>query len=115
MGSIGNRRVAGPKTGLALSVMRNCDWWHGHSRRLVRCSYRLAGQPACVQIFEYATKLFHIDPLLGSLASVIAFFEYRNRLERSSAASSSRRWMRSTGESANSLVVPPGMPGKTVI
>ena len=49
--------MAGPKIGLALSVIRNCDWWHGQSSRLVCCSYRLAGQPAWVQIFEYATKL----------------------------------------------------------
>ena len=37
-GSIGSRRVAGPKIGRALSVMLNCDWWHGQSRRLVCCS-----------------------------------------------------------------------------
>ena len=55
MGSSGRRRLAGPKIGWALSVIRNCDWWHGQSRRLVCCSYRLAGQPAWVQIFEYAT------------------------------------------------------------
>ena len=33
----------------------NCDWWHGHSRREVCCSYSEAGQPACVQILENAT------------------------------------------------------------
>src|SRR5262249_26776016 len=37
-GSIGSRRVAGPKTGRALSMISNCDWWHGHSRRFVCCS-----------------------------------------------------------------------------
>ncbi len=31
-------RLAGPKIGLALSVIRNCDWWHGQSSRLVCCS-----------------------------------------------------------------------------
>ena len=47
--------LAGPKIGRAFSVIRNWDWWHGQSNRLVCCSYRRAGQPACVQIFEYAT------------------------------------------------------------
>ena len=49
---------------------------------------------------------------------------HRSRLLRGSArrpprappaASSSRRWISSVGESAYSLVAPPGMPGKTVI
>src|SRR5690606_36883006 len=38
IGSWGSLRLAGPKTGLALSVIRNCDWWQGQSRRLVCCS-----------------------------------------------------------------------------
>ena len=54
MGSWGRALVAGPKTGFASSSTLNCDWWHGHSTRAVCCSYSEAGQPTCVQIFEYA-------------------------------------------------------------
>ena len=38
IGSWGRRRLAGPKMGLALSVIKNCDWWQGQSSRLVCCS-----------------------------------------------------------------------------
>ena len=54
MGSCGSGRVAGPNTGRAYSVMRNCDWWQGHSARWVCCSYSDAGQPRWVQTFEKA-------------------------------------------------------------
>src|SRR5258705_10238018 len=101
---MGSLRWAGPKIGLAWLVIANCDWWHGQSRRLVCCSYRLAGQPACVQILEYATKLCHWEFLLISLA----FFSV-------SSASGSRRRISSVGESAYLLVAPFGMPGNTVI
>jgi hypothetical protein len=46
--------VAGPKIGLAYSVARNCDWWHGHRIRLVCDSYSDVGQPRWLQILENA-------------------------------------------------------------
>ena len=55
IGSWGSGRTAGPKTGLAPCVTSNYDWWHGQRIRLVSCSYNDTGQPAWVQIFEYAT------------------------------------------------------------
>ncbi len=39
--------MAGPKTGFADSVIRNCDWWHGQRLMLICESYCDAGQPRC--------------------------------------------------------------------
>src|SRR4051812_14028409 len=89
--------------------MRNCDWWHGQSSLLVCCSYRLAGQPAWVQILEYATKCSYRKSSLSGLDGSAA------RLALNVAASSSRNRIRRVGESAHLSVAPPGMPGKTVI
>src|SRR5262245_49781342 len=89
-------------------MMLNCDWWHGQSSRLLCCSYRLAGQPAWVQIFEYATKEPHCDPAFSPLL----FF---SALARATSASCSRRRIKRVGESAHLFVVPSGMPGNTVI
>src|SRR4029450_18975 len=106
MGSMGSLRLAGPKMGRAFSVIRNCDWWHGQSNRLVCCSYRLAGEPGCGQIFADAVELPHIESLLVGAAWLAS---------RAAAASPARRWISRVGESAYWLVAPCGMPGNTVI
>src|SRR5699024_6306167 len=66
MGSCGRGRDAGPKTTFASSDTSNCDWWHGHSKWCVCCSYSATGQPTCVHTFEYATMPSYDQSLRSS-------------------------------------------------
>ncbi len=52
IGNCGMRRAAGPKITSPESARSKVDWWQGHSRWCVRCSYRAMGQPTWVQILE---------------------------------------------------------------
>src|SRR5699024_624273 len=72
MGSWGSGRFAGPKMTLQCSVTSKVDWWQGHSRWWVWCSYSATGHPTWVQILEYAT-MPSCDQSLRSGSSLSSF------------------------------------------
>src|SRR6266567_4332837 len=109
MGSCGSALVAGPKITSAPRTASNVDWWHGHNMWCVVCSYRAAGQPTCVQIFEYATMLSTVQfcttlPGSGRALNVITSGGNLMMITAALARALKSSWK----PSGTTVIIPPG-------